>query len=72
MYKFWGLLLLTCATLSLRAQEYSLVIKGGTVIDPKNNIQEVMDVAVSDGKIVRVAKDIDARGAPMGFLSFPG
>ncbi|GAB3914550.1 amidohydrolase/deacetylase family metallohydrolase [Larkinella knui] len=48
---------------SVQAQTYSLVIKGGQVIDPKNNINEVMDVAITDGKIVQVAKTIDARQA---------
>lgn len=42
-----------------RTQPYSIVIKGGHVIDPKNNINEVMDVAVEGNKIVRVAKNID-------------
>jgi dihydroorotase len=41
------------------AQSYKLVIKGGHVIDARNNIDEVMDIAVQDGKIVRVAKNID-------------
>jgi len=77
MYKFFGLLLFTFATLAVRAQSYSLVIKGGTVIDPKNNINEVMDVAVADGKIARVAKDIDTRGALQvvdahGMMVIPG
>jgi dihydroorotase len=40
---------------------YSLVIKGGHVIDPKNKIDALMDVAVNDGKIVMVAKNIDAK-----------
>lgn len=48
---------------SVQAQTYSMVIKGGHVIDPKNNINEVMDIAVSDGKIARVAKNIDAKQA---------
>jgi dihydroorotase len=48
---------------SLFAQDYTLVIKGGHVIDAKNNINEVMDVGIKDDKIVRVAKNIDARGA---------
>jgi dihydroorotase len=34
------------------------LIKGGHVIDPKNNIDALMDVAVKDGKIARVAKNI--------------
>ncbi len=45
------------------AQDYSLVIKGGHVIDPKNNINEVMDVAIRDNKVALVAKNIDARQA---------
>lgn len=42
------------------AQDYDLVIKNGHVIDPKNGIDGVMDVAVLDGKIARVASSIDA------------
>ncbi|MGC4038103.1 MAG: amidohydrolase/deacetylase family metallohydrolase [Chitinophagaceae bacterium] len=45
------------------AQVYSIVIKDGTVIDPKNNINGVMDVAVNEGKIVAVAKNIDTKQA---------
>ncbi len=44
-------------------QSYSIVIKDGHVIDPKNNIDAVMDVAIADGKIVGVAKSIDASKA---------
>jgi dihydroorotase len=40
------------------AQQYDLVLKGGHVIDPKNNISKVMDVAISGGKIARVAENI--------------
>jgi dihydroorotase len=42
------------------AQIYNIVIKGGHVIDPKNNIDEVMDIAVKDGRIARVAKNIES------------
>ena len=45
------------------SQVYSIVIKDGHVIDPKNNIDAVMDVAIADGKIVGVAKNIDASKA---------
>ena len=48
---------------SVKAQPYSIVIKGGHVIDPKNNINGIMDVAINEGKIVQVAKNIDAKGA---------
>lgn len=45
---------------SAQAQRpYRILIKGGHVIDAKNNINERMDVAIQDGKIVRVAKNID-------------
>ena len=47
----------------LFAQPYSIVIKGGHVIDPKNNIDGQMDIAVKDGKIALVARNIDATGA---------
>jgi dihydroorotase len=43
------------------AQKYSIVIKGGQVIDPANNIYELMDVAVSEGRIVLVSKNIDPK-----------
>lgn len=42
----------------LQAQSYDLLLKGGHVIDPKNSIDEPMDVGISDGKIVEVAADI--------------
>ncbi len=62
---------------TMKAQNYSLVIKGGHVIDPRNNIDEVMDVAVSDGKIALVAKNIDTNGAAQvvnaaGYYVTPG
>ena len=45
------------------AQTYSVLIKGGTVIDPKNNVNQVMDVGIFEGKIRKVAKDIDPKEA---------
>ncbi len=43
------------------AQQYAVVIKEGHVIDPKNNIDAVMDVAIQDGKISLVARNIDSK-----------
>jgi dihydroorotase len=40
------------------AQQYDLLLKGGHVIDPRNNIDGIMDVAVAKGNIAAVAKDI--------------
>jgi len=38
---------------------YGIIIKGGHLIDPKNNIDEVLDVALNDGKVALIAKSID-------------
>ena len=45
------------------AQKIDILLKGGHLIDPKNNINSVMDVAIADGKIYRVAPQIDAASA---------
>lgn len=42
------------------AQQFDLLLKGGHVIDPFNNIDRVMDVAIAEGKIARVAENIPA------------
>lgn len=55
--------LLLAAAAALSAQNYDLLLKGGHVIDPKNNINRVMDVAISEGKIARVAENIPASEA---------
>ncbi|WP_439554856.1 amidohydrolase/deacetylase family metallohydrolase [Dyadobacter sp.] len=52
---------------SAQDKKYSIVIKGGHVIDPKNNVDAVMDLAIegtpggTDGKIALVAKNIDPK-----------
>lgn len=45
------------------AQQIDLLLKGGHVIDPKNKIDGQMDVAITNGKISAVAKDISAKDA---------
>ncbi len=42
---------------------YDLLLKDGHVIDPKNGISDVMDVAIAGGKIARVAPSIPAAQA---------
>ena len=37
---------------------YDLILKGGHVIDPKNQINAIMDVAVKDRKIAAVLPNI--------------
>lgn len=39
--------------------KYDLILSSGFVIDPRNNINQVCDIAVKDGKIALVAPDID-------------
>lgn len=55
--------LICCQNLAVNAQTYSILIKGGTVIDPKNNLNQIMDVGIFEGKIKKVAKDIDPKEA---------
>jgi dihydroorotase len=45
------------------AQKYDLILRGGHVIDPRNNISAVRDVAIAGGKIVAIAPKIDAAAA---------
>ena len=37
-----------------------MIIKGGRVIDPLSKRDEVLDIKIEDGKIVKLAKDIEA------------
>jgi dihydroorotase len=56
-----GLVLLLAAPLA--ALQYDLLIRSGHVIDPKNKISAVRDVAIKDGKIAQVAAKIDPKQA---------
>jgi dihydroorotase len=56
---------------ALNAADYDLVIRGGRVIDPARDFDSVADVAIADGKIAAVGRDLavdagvetlDARG----------
>ena len=44
-------------------ERYELLLKGGHVIDPANQVDAVMDVAVANGKIAAVEKNIAANHA---------
>ena len=48
---------------SLLAQNYDIVIKGGHIIDPTNNINQVMDLAIKGNKIAAIEKKISANQA---------
>jgi dihydroorotase len=60
-----------------QAPEFDLLIKNGHVIDPKNGVDAVRDVAVADGKIALVAENIAPTRArdvadATGFYVTPG
>jgi dihydroorotase len=47
----------------LHAQQIDILLKGGHVIDPKNKIDEQMDVTIANGKIFQVEKNVPAKNA---------
>jgi dihydroorotase len=42
----------------VQAQQYDIVLKNGHIVDPKNNIDAVSDIAIKDGKIAKISKGI--------------
>jgi dihydroorotase len=70
MKKVIFLLVLLFSFFGVQSQTIDVLIKNGHVIDPKNNIDAIMDVAISGNKIAEVAvkisrpakKTIDATG----------
>lgn len=62
IYKRWTSLvsvLLFFGTSLMMGQNYDILIKGGHVIDAKNQINKKMDVAILDGKIAKVDSKIN-------------
>jgi dihydroorotase len=75
----WKILFLIAIVIpfGLAGQEYDLLLKNGHLIDPKNKIDGVYDLAVKDGRIAKVAKNIAAPSAKKvidvsGLLVCPG
>jgi dihydroorotase len=55
---------LTCmAGYGLSQPAYDLLLEGGHVIDPKNGVSAVRDVAIKDGRIAAVAAHLDPAAA---------
>jgi len=48
---------------SLEAQDIDILLKGGHVIDPKNKIDTVIDIAITGNKISQVARNIPVNNA---------
>ena len=64
-------------TQTVSAQEYDMLINDGHVIDVKNGVDKVMDVAIANGKIAKVATQISEKSAKKvvdaeGFYVVPG
>src|SRR5450432_242233 len=59
----FSLSLIFLAISPLGAQDYDLLLKGGHVIDGKNKISAVRDVAIRGGKIAAVEANIDSSKA---------
>ena len=55
--------LLGAAVWAAAQNKYDLVIHGGHLIDPRNGISAVRDVAIAGGKIAAIAPKIDPAGA---------
>ena len=56
-------LLLLCLGSAVAQKPYDLLLKGGHLIDPKNEINAPRDVAIAKGKIVAVGEDLDTEKA---------
>ena len=54
---------LAMASLAAQSPKYDLLLTGGHVIDARNNISAVRDVAIAGGKVAAVAEKIDAAEA---------
>lgn len=69
--------LLFLSAFASQAQDIDILLKGGHVIDPANNIDSQMDVAIKDGKILKVASSLSPDKARKvidveGMYVFPG
>jgi len=51
---------------------YDLLIRGGTVIDPRRNLSEVRDIGIRDGRIAAVERDLTRSGGAERVLDAAG
>src|SRR5258708_32049506 len=57
------ILIVSAATCGFSQGQYDLLLQGGQVIDAKNGVSAVRDVAIRDGKVAAVGEHIDPAGA---------
>lgn len=55
--------LLVILSFAVKGQEIDILIINGHVFDPKNQIDKPMDIAIADGKIIRVAQHLKTEKA---------
>ena len=58
-----GLIMGLAISGAAQAQQYDLLLKGGHVIDPANHVDEARDVAIQEGRIAAVEKNIPGEHA---------
>ncbi len=58
-------LLLLLGVVSQAAPRYELLLRGGHLIDPRNGVSAIRDVAIADGKVAAVAPQISPSDAAM-------
>jgi dihydroorotase len=59
----WQLACLVGLAVTPPPTAFDLLLKGGHVLDPRNHRHAILDVAVADGKVVRVAADLPVERA---------
>ncbi|MER3375157.1 MAG: amidohydrolase/deacetylase family metallohydrolase [Allomuricauda sp.] len=66
MRRFLNILVVSTLLLfvqSVTGQEFDVLLKGGHLIDPKNNIDQQMDLGIKDGIVVKVEKGLSVKSA---------
>src|SRR5262245_47556960 len=64
LFRAAGICLFASAITQLSAQQkYDFLLKGGHLIDARNNISAVRDVGIANGKVAAVAASLDAADA---------
>ena len=46
-----------------QAQQYDILLQHGHVVDPKNKIDTILDIAITGDKVVKVGRNIDTATA---------
>jgi len=59
----WMVLLLVCLGSASAQKPYELLLRGGHLIDPRNEVSALRDVAIAKGKIVAVGESLDPEQA---------